>query len=192
MVTADGFVFRVDMRLRPYGASGALCLSFDAMEIYYQQQGREWERYAFIKARVVAGNQTHGAQLLELLRPFVYRRYLDYSAIESLRSLKQMIASEVRRRGLQQNVKLGTGGIREVEFIAQAFQLIRGGRDTRLQTSSLMAVFNCLPQTAGLAIADVEKLRNFIGSYAMWNTHCRQCMINKPRTFPPKRLSKQG
>ena len=161
MVTADGFVFRVDMRLRPYGASGALCLSFDAMEIYYQQQGREWERYAFIKARVVAGNQTHGAQLLELLRPFVYRRYLDYSAIESLRSLKQMIASEVRRRGLQQNVKLGTGGIREVEFIAQAFQLIRGGRDSRLQTSSLMAVLNCLPQTAGLAVADVEKLRNF-------------------------------
>ena len=159
MVTADGFVFRVDMRLRPYGASGALCLSFDAMEIYYQQQGREWERYAFIKARVVAGNQTHGAQLLELLRPFVYRRYLDYSAIESLRSLKQMIASEVRRRGLQQNVKLGTGGIREVEFIAQAFQLIRGGRDNRLQTSSLMAVLDVLPETAGLASADVEKLR---------------------------------
>ena len=97
MVTAEGFAFRVDMRLRPYGTSGALSLSFDAMEIYYQQQGREWERYAFIKARVVAGNQDEGRQLLELLRPFVYRRYLDYSAIESLRSLKQMIASEVRR-----------------------------------------------------------------------------------------------
>ncbi len=159
MVTAEGFVFRVDMRLRPYGTSGALSLSFDAMEIYYQQQGREWERYAFIKARVVAGNQDEGRQLLELLRPFVYRRYLDYSAIESLRSLKQMIASEVRRRGLQQNVKLGTGGIREVEFIAQAFQLIRGGRDSRLQTSSLMAVLNLLPETAGLATTDVEELR---------------------------------
>lgn len=158
-VTAEGFVFRVDMRLRPYGASGALSLSFDAMEIYYQQQGREWERYAFIKARVVAGNQAHGQQLLELLRPFVYRRYLDYSAIESLRSLKKMIASEVRRRGLEQNVKLGTGGIREVEFIAQAFQLIRGGRDIRLQTSSLMAVLDILPETAGLAPTEVEKLR---------------------------------
>ena len=158
-VTAQGFVFRVDMRLRPYGASGALALSFDAMEIYYQQQGREWERYAFVKARVIAGNQAQGQQLLELLRPFVYRKYLDYSAIESLRSLKQMIASEVRRRGLEQNVKLGTGGIREVEFIAQAFQLIRGGRDNRLQTSSLMAVLDVLPETAGLASADVEKLR---------------------------------
>jgi glutamate-ammonia-ligase adenylyltransferase len=158
-VTAEGFVFRVDMRLRPYGASGALSLSFDAMEIYYQQQGREWERYAFIKARVIAGNQSQGQQLLELLRPFVYRRYLDYSAIESLRSLKKMIASEVRRRGLQQNVKLGTGGIREVEFIAQAFQLIRGGRDIRLQTSSLMAVLDILPETAGLDSAEVEKLR---------------------------------
>ncbi len=161
VVTADGFVFRVDMRLRPYGKSGALSLSFDAMEIYYQQQGREWERYAFIKARVVAGNQAQGRQLLELLRPFIYRRYLDFSAIESLRSLKQMIASEVRRRGLQQNVKLGTGGIREVEFIAQAFQLIRGGRDIRLRTSSLMVVLNLLPETAGLALADVERLRKY-------------------------------
>ncbi|MDB9957755.1 bifunctional [glutamate--ammonia ligase]-adenylyl-L-tyrosine phosphorylase/[glutamate--ammonia-ligase] adenylyltransferase [Oceanospirillaceae bacterium] len=159
LVTADGFVFRVDMRLRPYGASGALSLSFDAMEIYYQQQGREWERYAFIKARVIAGNQDQGRVLLELLRPFVYRRYLDFSAIESLRSLKQMIASEVRRRGLHQNVKLGAGGIREVEFIAQAFQLIRGGRDIRLQTSSLMSVLDLLPETAGLASEEVETLR---------------------------------
>ena len=158
-VTAEGFVFRVDMRLRPYGGSGALSLSFDAMEIYYQQQGREWERYAFIKARVVAGNQAQGQELLKLMRPFVYRRYLDYSAIESLRSLKQMIASEVRRLGLQQNVKLGTGGIREVEFIAQAFQLIRGGRDTRLQTSSLMRVLELLPETVGLDLADVQQLR---------------------------------
>ncbi len=159
LITAEGFVFRVDMRLRPYGGSGALCLSFDAMEIYYQQQGREWERYAFIKARVVAGNETAGQQLLQLLRPFVYRRYLDYSAIESLRSLKKMIASEVRRLGLQQNVKLGAGGIREVEFIAQAFQLIRGGRDLRLQTSSLMQVLDLLPETTGLAVADVQQLR---------------------------------
>ena len=147
------------MRLRPYGASGALSLSFDAMEIYYQQQGREWERYAFIKARVIAGNEDQGRALLELLRPFVYRRYLDFSAIESLRSLKQMIASEVRRRGLQQNVKLGAGGIREVEFIAQAFQLIRGGRDIRLQTPSLMAVLDLLPETAGLGPEKVKSLR---------------------------------
>ncbi|HBD23363.1 MAG TPA: bifunctional glutamine synthetase adenylyltransferase/deadenyltransferase, partial [Oceanospirillaceae bacterium] len=134
--TVDGFVFRVDMRLRPYGESGALALHFAAMERYYEEQGREWERYALIKARVVAGDQQAGAELLETLRPFVYRRYLDYSAIESLRSLKQMIAVEVRRRGLDNNIKLGSGGIREVEFIAQALQLIRRGRDQRLPTPS--------------------------------------------------------
>ena len=157
--TADGFVFRVDMRLRPYGASGALALNFNAMERYYQEQGREWERYAFIKARVVAGDLQAGADLLQTLRPFVYRRYLDYSAIESLRGLKQMIASEVRRRGLHNNIKLGSGGIREVEFIGQAFQLIRGGRDQRLQTTSLMQVLDLLPDVAGWQSHEIRKLK---------------------------------
>ena len=128
-MTVDGFVFRVDMRLRPYGSSGALVLSFNALEQYYQDQGRDWERYAMIKARVVAGDQVMGAQLLDLLRPFVYRRYLDFSAIEALRTMKQLIQQEVRRKGMADNIKLGAGGIREVEFIAQAFQLIHGGRD---------------------------------------------------------------
>ena len=157
--TADGFVFRVDMRLRPYGASGGLALNFNAMERYYQEQGREWERYAFIKARVVAGDHEAGAELLQTLRPFVYRRYLDYSAIESLRGLKQMIASEVRRRGLQNNIKLGSGGIREIEFIGQAFQLIRGGRDKRLQTTSLMQVLNLLPDVAGWQEQEITQLK---------------------------------
>lgn len=157
--TADGFVFRVDMRLRPYGASGGLALNFNAMERYYQEQGREWERYAFIKARVVAGDHEAGAELLQTLRPFVYRRYLDYSAIESLRGLKQMIASEVRRRGLQNNIKLGSGGIREVEFIGQAFQLIRGGRDKRLQTTSLMQVLDLLPDVAGWHEQEITQLK---------------------------------
>ncbi len=157
--TGDGFVFRVDMRLRPYGASGAMALNFTAMELYYQEQGREWERYAFIKARVVAGDQQAGQALLANLRPFVYRRYLDYSAIESLRSLKQMIASEVRRRGLHSNIKLGSGGIREVEFIAQAFQLIRGGRDQRLQTTSLMTALDLLPDVAGWQAQEISQLK---------------------------------
>ena len=157
--TGEGFVFRVDMRLRPYGASGAMALNFTAMELYYQEQGREWERYAFIKARVVAGDQLAGQTLLASLRPFVYRRYLDYSAIESLRSLKQMIASEVRRRGLHTNIKLGSGGIREVEFIAQAFQLIRGGRDQHLQTTSLMAVLDLLPEVAGWQQQEIDELK---------------------------------
>ena len=153
-VTADGFVFRVDMRLRPYGESGSLALNFAALEEYYQEQGRDWERYALIKARPVSGSAARGAELMAMLRPFVFRRYVDFGVIESLRSMKQMINSEVRRRGLQQDVKLGHGGIREVEFIAQCFQLIRGGRDLGLQQPELLRVLDecvdlgCLPAGA--------------------------------------------
>jgi glutamate-ammonia-ligase adenylyltransferase len=144
VITVDGFVFRTDMRLRPYGSSGSLVFSFNALEQYYQDQGRDWERYAMIKARVVGGDQLAGAQLLEMLRPFVYRRYLDFSAIEALRGMKQLIQQEVRRKGMAENIKLGAGGIREVEFIAQAFQLIHGGRDLSLQQRSLFAVLDTL------------------------------------------------
>ncbi|MFP5440833.1 MAG: bifunctional [glutamate--ammonia ligase]-adenylyl-L-tyrosine phosphorylase/[glutamate--ammonia-ligase] adenylyltransferase, partial [Gammaproteobacteria bacterium] len=143
-VTQDGFVFRVDMRLRPWGSSGALAAGFDAMESYYEQQGRPWERYALIKARIVAGDQVAGGKLLAALKPFVYRRYLDYSAFASLRELKGMIAREVKRKGMEADVKLGPGGIREVEFIAQAFQLIRGGVDPRLQQRALLPVLGAL------------------------------------------------
>jgi glutamate-ammonia-ligase adenylyltransferase len=142
--TADGFVFRVDMRLRPYGNSGPLAMSFGAMETYYQSQGREWERYAMIKARVVGGDRVRGDQLLETLRPFVYRRYLDYGALESLREMKEMIVREVARRGMEGNIKLGRGGIREIEFTGQAFQLIRGGRDPNLRQRSILPVLRYL------------------------------------------------
>lgn len=168
-VTAEGFVFRVDMRLRPYGESGSLVQSFAALEAYYQEQGRDWERYALIKARPVTGSVVHRRELMNCLQPFVYRRYVDYSAIESLRSMKQLIVAEVRRRGLQSNVKLGSGGIREIEFIAQCFQLVRGGRDTSLQRRELSPVLvecaelGCLPepvakelQAAYLFLRDVE------------------------------------
>ncbi len=141
---ADGFVFRVDMRLRPYGQSGALVMHFDAAEEYYQDHGRDWERYAMIKARVVAGDLERGRAFLAGLRPFVYRKYLDYSAFDSLRVMKDLINQEVRRKGLQADVKLGRGGIREVEFIVQSFQLIRGGRDTRLQDTRLWPVLELL------------------------------------------------
>jgi glutamate-ammonia-ligase adenylyltransferase len=153
-VTAEGFVFRVDMRLRPYGESGALVHNFTALEEYYQDQGRDWERYALIKARPLTGDPERAAELAAMLRPFVYRRYIDFGAIESLRSMKQLITAEVRRRGLHNNVKLGRGGIREVEFIAQCFQLIRGGRDLGLQQRQLLPVLEecvslgCLPQQA--------------------------------------------
>ncbi len=142
--TAHGFVFRVDMRLRPFGESGALALSFDALENYYQIHGREWERYAMIKARVVAGDLQAGARLMKALKPFVYRRYVDYGAFESLREMKAMIAREVQRKGMEENVKLGAGGIREVEFIGQAFQLIRGGREPTLQVRRILTVLEAL------------------------------------------------
>ncbi len=153
-VTAEGFVFRVDMRLRPYGESGALVHNFAALEAYYQEQGRDWERYAMIKARPLTGSPRKAVMLMRALQPFVYRRYIDFGVIESLRSMKQMINAEVSRRGLQDNVKLGHGGIREVEFIAQCFQLIRGGRDRGLQRRELLVVLQecaklgCLPAPA--------------------------------------------
>ena len=159
-VTVDGFVFRVDMRLRPYGSSGPLVYSFAAMEQYYQDQGRDWERYAMIKARVVAGDQQAGARLQQLLRPFVYRRYLDFSAIEALRTMKQLIQQEVRRKGMTENIKLGAGGIREVEFIAQAFQLIHGGRDLSLQQRPLLKVLATLAGQGYLPPAVVDELRD--------------------------------
>lgn len=158
-VTVDGFVFRVDMRLRPYGDSGALVFSFNALEQYYQSQGRDWERYAMIKARVVAGDQLAGAELMERLRPFVYRRYIDFAAIEALRNLKQLIQREVQRKGLQDNVKLGSGGIREVEFIGQAFQLIHGGRDRSLQQRPILAVLDMLATNVYLPDEAVDELK---------------------------------
>ncbi|QSP96047.1 bifunctional [glutamate--ammonia ligase]-adenylyl-L-tyrosine phosphorylase/[glutamate--ammonia-ligase] adenylyltransferase [Marinobacter salinisoli] len=159
-ITADGFVFRVDMRLRPYGQSGALALSFAALEAYYQEQGRDWERYAMVKARVVAGDQRAGAVLMRSLRPFVYRKYIDFSAFESLRNMKAMISREVRRKGLENNIKLGRGGIREIEFVVQAFQLIRGGRDRELQQRPLQNILSELEALELLPSKVVSELRD--------------------------------
>ncbi len=136
--TTDGFVFRVDMRLRPFGEYGPLVMSFDAMDSYYQGQGREWERYAWIKARVVAGDQSAGGRLINMLRPFVYRRYLDYGAFESLRDMKLKISLENQRKGIKDDIKIGPGGIREIEFFGQVFQLIRGGVVSVLQDRSIL------------------------------------------------------
>lgn len=156
--TAEGFVFRVDMRLRPFGESGPLVASFDAMEHYYQTHGRGWERYAMIKARVVGGDHEAGAELMAMLRPFVYRRYLDYSAFESLRELKQRIAAEVARRGREHNIKTGPGGIREIEFVGQAFQLIRGGREPALRELRIQRVLARLAEAGYLPPFVVEEL----------------------------------
>ncbi|MBQ4813506.1 bifunctional [glutamate--ammonia ligase]-adenylyl-L-tyrosine phosphorylase/[glutamate--ammonia-ligase] adenylyltransferase [Pseudoalteromonas luteoviolacea] len=142
--TVDGQVFRVDMRLRPFGDSGPLVMSFSAMEDYYQDQGREWERYAMLKARLLGKQNVYWDEFKALIRPFVFRRYIDFSVIESLRKMKHMIAQEVRRKGLRNNIKLGAGGIREVEFIVQALQMIRGGREPDLQIPSLLGALNAL------------------------------------------------
>lgn len=162
-VTAEGFVFRVDMRLRPNGESGALAMSFAGMEGYYQNQGREWERYAMIKARTVAmaggDNHSHARNVLrKLLQPFTYRQYIDFSAIESLREMKGLIARQVQRKGMNLDVKLGEGGIREVEFVVQVFQLIRGGRDALLRKRKVPVLLplleqeNYLPPGTGAAL----------------------------------------
>jgi len=157
-ITEDGFVFRVDMRLRPFGDSGPLVASFAAMEDYYQIHGREWERYAMIKARVIAGDRQRGAELMQMLKPFVYRRYVDYSAYESLREMKGMIQKEVQRKGKEQNVKVGAGGIREIEFIGQVFQLIRGGRDSALRQRSIIRVLEHLQAMQVLPVFVVKQL----------------------------------
>jgi glutamate-ammonia-ligase adenylyltransferase len=145
-VTADGFVFRVDLRLRPFGESGAPVSSFAALEDYLQTHGRDWERYAWIKARPVTGSAAYANLFRDVIRPFVYRRYLDFGVFESLRAMKALIESDVARSDRADDVKLGPGGIRELEFIVQAFQLLRGGSDRRLQNPSLLAV---LPLLAG-------------------------------------------
>jgi len=165
--TACGIVFRVDMRLRPFGENGPLITNFSALEEYYQRQGREWERYAMIKARVVAGDKNQGKILLQRLKPFVYRRYLDYGVYESLREMKYKISREVERKGLKKNIKIGPGGIREIEFFGQVFQLIRGGLEPALQERKILKVLDVLaseayiPQKVSRELSDAYKfLRN--------------------------------
>ncbi|MET0984311.1 MAG: bifunctional [glutamate--ammonia ligase]-adenylyl-L-tyrosine phosphorylase/[glutamate--ammonia-ligase] adenylyltransferase [Steroidobacteraceae bacterium] len=160
--SADGFVYRVDLRLRPFGDSGPLALSFAAFEHYLQQHGRDWERYAYVKARPITGLDAFRELYDEVLRPFVYRRYLDYSVFGSLRHMKSLIAREVERRELQDNIKLGPGGIREIEFIVQAFQLLRGGSDRRLQRRELNVV---LPQLVGQRLLTKECVSDLSAAY---------------------------
>ncbi|MDR0441009.1 MAG: bifunctional [glutamate--ammonia ligase]-adenylyl-L-tyrosine phosphorylase/[glutamate--ammonia-ligase] adenylyltransferase [Candidatus Accumulibacter sp.] len=159
-ITGDGQVFRVDMRLRPNGDSGALVGSIASLEYYFVAQGREWERYAWIKARVMNEGdnlQPEWALALErAVRPFVFRKYLDFGAIDAMRDLHAQIRREVARRDLAEHVKLGPGGIREIEFIAQVFQLIRGGRDAALQVRPTLEVLSLL-SARRLLTADGER-----------------------------------
>lgn len=153
-ITEDGFVFRVDMRLRPFGSEGALVSNLYALEYYYQNNGREWERYAWIKGREVTG----GNQVTKLLKPFVFRKYLDFGAFDSMRDLKIQIQRDVNSKGMHDNIKLGRGGIREIEFIAQVFQLIRGGRDVSLQIKPTLSVLDLLKNMGIMSEQAVSEL----------------------------------
>jgi len=162
-VTGDGFVFRVDTRLRPFGDSGPPVTSFAALEDYLLNHGRVWERYAYIKASLVGPDlsEPQRRELFdELILPFVYRRYLDYGIFESLREMHAMIAAEVERRDLKDNLKLGPGGIREIEFIVQSLQLLRGGSRTDLARAPLLEVLPRLADNRMLSNADCEELQN--------------------------------
>ena len=150
-VTADGFCHRVDLRLRPFGNAGRVALSFAAMEQYFQREGRDWERYAWQKARPVAGDLAAGERFLAALRPFVYRRYLDFGALDGLRTMKAAIAAEVARKELAGDIKRGPGGIREIEFLVQALQLIHGGREPALRERRLLPALQALVQAGHMA-----------------------------------------
>lgn len=148
----------IDLRLRPFGSAGPLVLNSSAVEMYFQEHGREWERYAWIKARAIAGSFSTNRRLLQSLRPFVYRRYLDFGAIDSLRAMKKRILAEYVTKPLTDNIKMGPGGIREAEFIVQAFQLVRGGRDIRLQTPSFAVAIKTLADRGLLSESESETL----------------------------------
>lgn len=162
-VIEDGFTFRVDMALRPNGASGPLAASLAMVEEYFYAQGREWERYAWVKARPITGRPEDHAELDSIVRPFVYRRYLDFSVINAIRNMHGQIRAEVTRQERlhperSNNIKLGRGGIREIEFLAQSFQLIRGGRDAALRDRSTRATMHIIADKALLPKDEVDQL----------------------------------
>jgi glutamate-ammonia-ligase adenylyltransferase len=183
-VTVDGFCYRVDMRLRPFGESGPLVMSLNALESYYQEQGRDWERYAMIKAKVLGYEDQRQSPLWSLLRPFVFRRYLDFSAIQALRRMKALICSEVRRRHLVNNIKLGAGGIREIEFVVQTFQLIRGGREPSLQGRGLIHTLQAIESMGLLDSEAVTTLSNHYRFFRQLENYMQAIDDKQTQTLP--------
>ena len=185
--TEDGFVFRVDLRLRPYGDAGPLVCSFDFLESYFVAQGREWERYAWIKARPVAGEMsgTRHAELARIVRSFVYRKYVDFAMLDAMRRLHAEVRRDVERRELKDHVKLGPGGIREIEFVAQALQLVRGGRDSALTARPTLAVLELLAQRHQLPpAAAVELAQAYV--FLRRVEHCLQYLDDAQRHDLPE------
>jgi glutamate-ammonia-ligase adenylyltransferase len=183
-ITVDGFVFRTDVRLRPFGDSGPMIMTFDGMENYYMTQAREWERYAMIKARQVAGDFNSGKLLAAMIKPFVYRRYLDYGAFEELRSLKYQITQELQRKDRMENVKLGPGGIRVIEFIGQAFQLIRGGQEPELQQREILKILLVLDDLGLMPKKDVNCLRSAYEFLRRVENHIQQYQDKQTHDLP--------
>ena len=185
IVTNDGQVYRVDMRLRPFGDSGPLVMHFAAIEDYYQDQGRHWERFAMVKARVINNDQSDDVKWLNsILQPFTFRRYLDFTTLDALRNMKKLIATEIRRRRLSNNIKLGAGGIREVEFFAQSFQLIHGGREPALQSKSLLRTLDALSE---LDIVESEVTLQLKQDYLFLRKvehTLQQCQDRQTQTLP--------
>ena len=190
-MTVDGFVFRTDIRLRPFGDSGPIIMTFDGMENYYLTQAREWERYAMIKARQVAGDFESGKQLSAMIQPFVYRRYLDYGAFEELRSLKMQITQELMRKDRIENIKLGPGGIREIEFIGQAFQLIRGGQIPELQERSILKILKMLGEMEFLTEKDAKQLQASYCFLRRTENHIQQYQDKQTHDLPGDPLVQQ-
>ncbi|QJR82894.1 bifunctional [glutamate--ammonia ligase]-adenylyl-L-tyrosine phosphorylase/[glutamate--ammonia-ligase] adenylyltransferase [Alteromonas pelagimontana] len=183
-ITVDGQVFRVDMRLRPFGDSGPLVMHLSAFEDYYQEQGRHWERFAMVKARILNPADNYCDQLADILKPFTFRRYLDFTTLDALRNMKQLIASEIRRRQLANNIKLGAGGIREVEFFAQSFQLIHGGREPQLQCKGLHTSLQALDD---LGVVDSQTLTALYEDYLFLRKTehtLQQCRDQQTQSLP--------
>jgi glutamate-ammonia-ligase adenylyltransferase len=188
--TADGFVYRVDLRLRPWGDSGPLVLTHNAFEHYYQLHGREWERYAMVKARIITGSKSDQENLRAILTPFIYRRYHDYRVFDGLAQLKLRIDEQARRNSENHNVKTGQGGIREIEFFIQAFQILKGGRNHQLQTQSIFQAFDTLSQQH---ITDLDSLSQMRSSYCFLRMlENRIQMLNDQQTHEiPSRQNQQ-
>jgi [glutamine synthetase] adenylyltransferase / [glutamine synthetase]-adenylyl-L-tyrosine phosphorylase len=187
---SDGFVFRVDMRLRPFGESGPLVVSLGALEDYLQQHGRDWERYAWIKARAIVGAEAYRPAYDEFVRPFVYRRYLDFGVFESLRNMKALIVREVSRRDLDHHLKLGKGGIREVEFIVQSMQLVRGGSDRRLQNAALLEVLPLLARSKLMSVESIEELTDAYLDLRKAENALQMMRDQQTHTLPDDRLDR--
>lgn len=184
-ITEDGFCFRVDTRLRPFGNAGPLVSNLAAMEQYYQREGRDWERYALVKARPVAGDTAAGERFLRDVQPFVYRRYIDYSAVESLQEMHANVLDDARRKDRLDDIKRGPGGIREIEFLAQCFQILRGGREPSLQTPSLCVALEAIERLGLLEPKTVEGLRDDYAFLRFLENRVQAMHDRQTHTVPP-------